>query len=362
MAAALRLSRWNAGRTATNPSVACLIVRDGVIIAKAVTAPSGRPHAETQALALAGERARGATAYVTLEPCSHHGKTPPCTDALIASGIARVVVCLTDPDERVSGRGLEILLEAGITVETGVLAKEGERALEAYLMRQRSKRPHVTLKLAVSADGMVGRVDEGQVKITGPVARAQVQILRAQMDAILVGIGTARADDPELTVRLAGLESRSPIRIVLDRDLRLPLDGRLVATARSVPVIVVAGEDNSLENDPATDREGFVARRAALEAAGVEILHCETRRLEDLLMALATRGISSLLVEGGATVAQSFLDAHLVDRLLLFSGPDSVGEGGIRSPASPDLLPPGFELVRQDDFGSDVCRDYERDV
>ncbi|UDF30093.1 UNVERIFIED_ORG: bifunctional diaminohydroxyphosphoribosylaminopyrimidine deaminase/5-amino-6-(5-phosphoribosylamino)uracil reductase RibD [Roseateles sp. XES5] len=243
MAAAIRLCRRNLGLTSTNPSVACLIVRDGTIVGSAVTAPGGRPHAETQALAAAGAAARGATAYVTLEPCSHHGKTPPCADALIAAGIARVVVCVTDPDERVAGRGFSMLRAAGITVETGLLEADGRAALAAYLTRQTKTRPHVTLKLAVSADGMLGRLGAGQVAITGPVSRGQVHVLRAETDAILVGIGTALADDPELTCRLPGLESRSPVRIVLDPRLELPPASKLAQTARQVPVIVVASRD-----------------------------------------------------------------------------------------------------------------------
>ncbi|MGO7424872.1 bifunctional diaminohydroxyphosphoribosylaminopyrimidine deaminase/5-amino-6-(5-phosphoribosylamino)uracil reductase RibD, partial [Rhizobium ruizarguesonis] len=204
MAAAIRLSRWHLGRTATNPSVGCLIVKDGVIVGRAVTALSGRPHAETQALAEAGALARGATAYVTLEPCSHHGRTPPCAEALIAYGVARVVISVTDPDPRVSGRGIGMLREAGIEVDAGVLETEGRQSLAAYLTRQTKNRPYVTLKLAVSADGMIGRHGAGQVAITGPEARAQVQALRAETDAILVGIGTAIADDPLLTVRSPG--------------------------------------------------------------------------------------------------------------------------------------------------------------
>lgn len=243
IAAAIRLSRWHLGRTATNPSVGCLIVRDGVIVGRAVTALGGRPHAETQALAEAGVLARGATAYVTLEPCSHHGKTPPCSEALIAYGVARVVISVTDPDRRVSGRGIAMLRQAGIEVDAGALEAEGRQSLAAYLIRQTKNRPYVTLKLAVSADGMIGRAGEGQVAITGPEARAQVQALRTETDAILVGIGTAIADDPLLTVRTPGLESQSPIRIVLDPSLALPLTSKLVETAREVPVIVVASEE-----------------------------------------------------------------------------------------------------------------------
>ncbi|APG90591.1 bifunctional diaminohydroxyphosphoribosylaminopyrimidine deaminase/5-amino-6-(5-phosphoribosylamino)uracil reductase RibD [Sinorhizobium americanum] len=348
MAAALRLARRNLGLTSTNPSVACLVVKDGTIVGRAVTAPDGRPHAETQALADAGEQARGATAYVTLEPCSHHGRTPPCADALIASGVVRVVVCLLDPDERVAGRGVVMLRDAGIEVDIGVLRDEGERVLEAYLMRQRMKRPYVTLKLAVSADGMIGRKGEGQVRITGVVSRVQVQVLRAETDAILVGVGTASADDPELTVRLPGLEERSPVRIVLDRRLDLPMNSKLVRSARDVPLIVVAGEGD------------YAARRAALEAAGVEVLNADT--VSDLLTALASRGISSLLVEGGARAARQFLDADLVDRILLYSGPSTLGEDGIRSPFDRTTVPAGFSLKRSARYGDDIFEDYERDT
>ncbi len=358
MAAAISLSRHHTGQTGTNPSVGCLIVKDGVILASAVTARGGRPHAETQALEIAGDAARGATAYVTLEPCSHYGRTPPCANALVAAGIARVVVCLPDPDPRVSGRGLTILREAGITVETGVLQAEGRRALAAYLMRQTKGRAYVTLKLAVSKDGMIGRKGAGQVAITGPLSRAQVHTLRAEMDAILVGIGTAIADDPELTVRLEGLEDRSPIRIVLDRHLRLPLTSKLLKTARDVPVIVAM-----LRTPPSAEAEDAIAdlsaRRQHLAQAGVEIL--EVDDLAALLTTLAGRGISSVLVEGGATVATSFLDAGLVDRILLFEGPGEIGNDGIESPLTRTDIPRDYTPVRRLRFGDDCCSDYERE-
>lgn len=357
MAAAIRLCRRNLGLTATNPSVACLIVKDGVVLGSAVTALGGRPHAETQALAEAGEAARGATAYVTLEPCSHHGKTPPCADALIAAGVARVVVSVNDPDERVAGRGLSMLRDAGIVVDTGVLEAEGRAALAGYLTRQMKKRPHVTLKLAVSADGMLGRLGAGQVAITGPVSRGQVHVLRAETDAILVGIGTALADDPELTCRLPGLQARSPVRIVLDPRLELPARSRLAQTARDVPVIVVAAKADT----PSTSSEDWHTRAAALEAAGVEILICDPRRLADLLVALATRGIASLLVEGGARAARSFLDAGLVDRILLFNGAGTIGKDGVRSPFVSGRTPDGFTLRHTARYGADVLQEYERD-
>ncbi|KQS63528.1 bifunctional diaminohydroxyphosphoribosylaminopyrimidine deaminase/5-amino-6-(5-phosphoribosylamino)uracil reductase [Rhizobium sp. Leaf371] len=384
MAQAIAVGAGNLGLTGSNPSVGCLIMRDDGkgsgegraegprIIAAAVTAPGGRPHAETQALAQAGEAARGATAYVTLEPCSHHGHTPPCAEALIRAGIARVVVSVVDPDLRVSGRGIAMLREAGISVETGVLAAQGERALEAYLLRKRLGRPHVTLKLALSRDGMIGvrgrAAGEGQVTITGPESRAYVQHLRARTDAILVGIGTALADDPELTVRLPGLEHRSPVRIVLDADLRLPPGSKLARSARTVPVIAVAGvlssDDGNIE---ARARQG---RADALSALGVEVLEWDPRRLDLLLPALASRGLSSLLVEGGARTAASFLNAGMVDRLLLFTGTPTIGtpmigmEGigteGIASPIRPGLVPASFMHMSGEAFGPDHLDIYER--
>jgi diaminohydroxyphosphoribosylaminopyrimidine deaminase/5-amino-6-(5-phosphoribosylamino)uracil reductase len=359
MAAAIRLSRWHTGQTSTNPSVGCLIVRDGVIVGRGVTALGGRPHAEPQALAEAGELARGATAYVTLEPCSHHGKTPPCAEALIAYGVARVVISVPDPDPRVSGRGIALLRDAGIKVDAGILEEEAKRSLAGYLMRQTNARPYVTLKLAVSADGMIGRSGEGQVAITGPAARAQVQALRAESDAILIGIGTAIADDPELTVRTPGLEARSPIRVVLDEQLMLPLTGRLVKTAKDVPVIVVATEPPQL--DESTDK-AFLARRAALDAAGVEIVQCNPRRPDELLPALASRGISSLLVEGGAKTARLFLKAGFVDRILLYQGPGRIGKAGIESPLKKTDMPSGFAHKGTFIFGADRLDEYEREL
>jgi diaminohydroxyphosphoribosylaminopyrimidine deaminase / 5-amino-6-(5-phosphoribosylamino)uracil reductase len=350
MAAALRLSRWNTGLTATNPSVGSIVVRDGKIVGQAVTAQGGRPHSETQALAVAGEKARGATVYVTLEPCSHHGRTPPCANALVAAGVARVVVCLNDPDPRVSGRGLAILREAGIEVETGLLEGEGRRALAGYLARQTKARPYVTLKLAVSADGMIGRRGE-ELEITGPQTRAQVHVMRAESDAILVGIGTAIADDPELTVRLSGLEERSPLRIILDRGLELPMTSRLVASAGKVPVVAVT--DPFCDTHPSNE-----AKLRALMSAGVEIL--QTQSLEDLLANLATRGVSSLMVEGGAEVARRFLDAGLVDHVMLFQSDLIVGEGGLESPVTPSDMPAEFQCVRESCFGADRCFEYER--
>lgn len=356
MAAAIRMSRHHLGLTGTNPSVGTLIVRnDGGsprIVGRGVTAIGGRPHAEPQALDEAGELARGATAYVTLEPCAHHGRTPPCAATLVTAGIVRVVGAASDPDQRVSGRGYAILRDAGIEVVEAVLAHDAAELMAGYLIRSVSKRPEVILKLAVSADGMIGRKGEGQVAITGDLARAQVHAMRAEADAILVGIGTAIADDPELTCRLPGLEQRSPIRIVLDCDARLPTGSRLAASARETPVIVAAAP------------EADAARKSELAALGVQFLGADIAdgriALPEMLEDLAGRGVSTLMVEGGAAVAEQFLHERLVDRLLLFSGEGDVGPGGIVSPVTPDTVPSGFRFVRDGKFGSDRFAEWIR--
>lgn len=353
MAAAIRYSRRHLGLTATNPSVATLIVRDGVIIGHGVTAVGGRPHAEPQALAEAGDLARGATAYVTLEPCAHHGRTPPCANTLVTAGVARVVGAARDPDPRVSGKGYAILRAAGIEVVEGVLAAEAADGLSGYLTRSVSKRPEVILKLAVSADGAIGRLGEGQVPITGPVSRRQSHLMRAECDAIVIGIGTALADDPELTCRLAGLERRSPTRIVLDRAARLPIASKLARTAASVPVLVAVCAD-----------EANSERRATLAASGVGFLAAETHEgqlaLPELLEDLAARGMSTVLVEGGAETARNFLADDLVDRIALFHSPVIVGEGAVASPITPETMPRGFDLVRQARYGDDDYFEYVR--
>lgn len=356
MAAAVRLSRRHLGLTAANPSVATLIVRDDgagpFIVGSAVTAIGGRPHAEPVALAEAGELARGATAYVTLEPCAHHGRTPPCAQSLVTAGVARVVGGASDPDPRVSGNGYAILRRAGIAVVEGVSADAAADIMAGYLTRSVKKRPEVTLKLAVSADGMIGKTGEGQVPITGDIARRQVHVMRAEADAILVGRATATVDDPDLTCRLPGLEGRSPVRIVLDRSLSLPESSRLVGSARRVPLYLAA--------DAAADP----ARRQALAGAGVHFLAAEIAdgriALPELLEDLAEMGFSTLMLEGGALTARSFLAEGLVDRIALFAGPARIGSGGIAAPIDADHIPPGFVLRREARYGQDTYREFVR--
>ncbi|MCG7507324.1 bifunctional diaminohydroxyphosphoribosylaminopyrimidine deaminase/5-amino-6-(5-phosphoribosylamino)uracil reductase RibD [Mesorhizobium retamae] len=358
MAAAIRLSRRNLGRTATNPSVGTIIVRDDgsgpMIVGTGVTAVGGRPHAETEALAEAGPLARGATAYVTLEPCAHHGRTPPCANALVSAGIQRVVGAASDPDPRVSGKGYAILRAAGVEVVERVLAKGAAEQMAGYLIRSLRKRPEVILKLALSADGMIGRKGAGQVSITGDAARREVHLIRAEADAVLIGIGTALEDDPALTVRLPGLEGRSPARIVLDRHIRLPETAKLVSEADRIPLYIAACAD--------ADQQ----RRAALERRGVRFIGTETVdgriALPEMMEDLAALGMASVLVEGGAEVARAFLEEGLVDRIILFTGPEAIGEGGIMSPIDADSVPPGFRKLRETRFGEDRAVEWIRDL
>ncbi len=364
MAEAIRLSRLHTGLTDTNPAVGCVLVRDGEIVGSAVTALGGRPHAETQAIAKAGEKARGATAYVTLEPCAHWGRTPPCANALVDAGVARVVIAVADPDPRVAGQGMKILHDAGIATELGLMGDEARRPLSGYLMRQTNGRPYVTLKLAVSADGMLGRRGE-EIAITGADVRTEVHYLRVENDAILVGIGTVLADDPELTVRLPGLEDRSPIRIVLDRDGRFPQSSRLAQTAEQVPVVLVSIGETAAETDDvhaheASCRCGQHDHSAAVETPQAPVTHLKSATLEALLKTLATRGISTLLVEGGATIASAFLDANLVDRIVLYQSDKVIGAGGLESPLTPSDIPDEYILVGSAPVGPDRRFEFER--
>ena len=330
MGAAIRLARRHLGLAAPNPSVGALVVAaaaDGDrVVGRGVTAIGGRPHAEPQALAQAGNAARGATLYVTLEPCAHHGRTPPCTDAIIAAGIARVVVALGDPDPRVAGHGFARLRAAGIEVVENVCAEEARDGLAGHLSRVLRGRPAVLLKLAVSADRRLGRRDTANVAVTGPLARARTHVMRAEADAVLIGIGTAAIDDPDLTVRLPGLEAASPLRVVLDSDARLSPTGRLARSARDVPVRLLVGARAPED------------RRRTLAALGVEIVPIpETPDgridLEAALARLAADGIGSLMVEGGAEIAAALVAHDLVDEIALFEGDVVVGPEGVALPA-----------------------------
>jgi diaminohydroxyphosphoribosylaminopyrimidine deaminase/5-amino-6-(5-phosphoribosylamino)uracil reductase len=325
MSLALALGNRGLGRTWPNPAVGAVVVRDdgagSVIVGRGWTQPGGRPHAETEALRRAGPAAAGATLYVTLEPCSHHGQTPPCADAIIAAGIGRVVSSLEDPNPQVAGAGHRRIAESGIVVEVGPGADAARHAHAGHIRRVRDGRPHVLLKLAVSADGKAGLAGRRPVAITGEVAQARVHLMRAQNDVVLTGIGTVLADNPLLTCRLPGMADRSPVRVVLDSKLRLPLDSKLVATARQTPVWVVTREDAS------------PARAEALRATGVELFRVaganDARDLSAVLRLLGERGITRLMVEAGPIVSAAFARSDLVDEVMLFRSPHRIGADGI---------------------------------
>ena len=324
MAVALQMATRGLGTTAPNPSVGAVIVEaaTGGIIAGGWTQPGGRPHAETFALALAGARARGATLYVTLEPCSHTGRTGPCADAVIAAGLARVVVGIEDPDVRVSGAGIARLRAAGIAVDVGCRRDECYLMNIGHIRRVTQSRPFVQVKIAVGSDGLVPRGEAGKPAwITGPQARAHGHMMRAEADAILVGIGTVLADDPRLDCRLPGMEHRSPLRIVLDSDFKLPRQSQLWRTASETPLMVftsVEAARRHLEFKPGGPIE-VVGVAPNASGAGLD--------LNQVLHVLAGRGLTRLLVEGGPTVAGAFVAAGLADECVVFRAPSPVGHG-----------------------------------
>lgn len=322
MAAALALGRRTMGRTAPNPAVGALVVRDGVIVARGYTAVGGRPHAEAVALAAAGEAARGATLYVTLEPCSHHGATPPCVDAIIAAGVSRVVTAMEDPDPRVAGRGHAILREAGIEVVIGPEAAAARCDHLGHILRVTKHRPMVTLKLARTSDGYAaGGPHDPRLYITGPIADAFTHVQRSLHDAIMIGSGAAREDDPLMTVRLPGLDGARRLRVVLDRRLTLSRGSRLVATARQTPLLLIVGADVSEE-----EAQDFTQATGA-EVARVDALNGRIDLLAALRL-LADRGITRVFSEGGPRVAESLLTMGLADEVIIHTGLKPLGRPG----------------------------------
>ncbi len=313
MRSAIALARTGLGRTGSNPSVGCVLVKEGVVIARARTADNGRPHAETRALDMAGEKAQGATAYVTLEPCSHHGQTGPCAEALIRAGIKRCVIALGDPNPDVNGGGIAMLKEAGIDVELGACADEAYSGLKGFFLGMEEGRPEITLKLALSKNNMIAGAQGQPIKITNEITDRYVHILRAQHDGILVGINTALNDDPSLTTRLAGVEHK-PTRIVLDSGLKINEESVLVQTARDVPVVIVS-----------TAADG--AKKERLRAKGVEVMETSPHDLTAVMAALHARGIQRLLVEGGATIHDAFMRAQLADQFVIIQGDADIESG-----------------------------------
>lgn len=357
MQAAIRYARRHAGQTGTNPAVGCLIVAgDGdqrCIIGRGVTAIGGRPHAEPIALAEAGQDAKGATAYVTLEPCAHHGVTPACAQTLINAGIARVVTAQGDPDTRTAALGHQMLRDAGIEVVEGVETKKAGWDLRGYLKRKSKSRPWVVLKLAITSDGYLGLEGAGQVLITGPITNSQTHMMRMLCDAILVGSGTALADDPSLNCRLPGMEDRSPIRIVLENTNTISADSNFIKLAAKTETYIACPQQNLKQ------------RKQDLVGTGSKFIACDANdnaiALPELLADLSEKGISSLMVEGGKKVAEAFLAENLVDEIMLYVGREKMADqpaaqtnaAWISWPTLPDAIPQGFHVCDHWQYGTD---------
>lgn len=375
MGAALGLARRNLGQTWPNPAVGCVLVRPdldaggatengagaGRVVGRGCTQPSGRPHAETQALEMAGDLARGATAYVTLEPCSHHGKTPPCADALIAAGIKRAVVATQDPDPRVSGSGLDKLRDAGIHVVSGVRETEARALNRGFISRLYAGRPVFTLKLATSLDGKIATRSGHSQWITGPAARNRAHLMRARHDGILVGSGTVLADNPSLTCRLPGLERASPVRIVLDTRGRIfgesgPEPLKLLNTSQAPTWVLSAGP-------PA----GGTKNHTEQELRQITCPTGEDGHLDPLEVAhsLAAQGLTRVMIEGGGAIAAAFLRAGLIDTIAWFRAPSVIGDDGIGGVAALALetvgTAPQFKRVSAEKIGQDLLEILVRD-
>ena len=356
MRAALALGRRGLGRTAENPAVGALIVRDGIVVGQGWTQDGGRPHAERVALDAAGDLARGATMYVTLEPCSHHGKTPPCADGIVAAGVARVVSALEDPDPRVAGRGHDILRAAGVSVTTGVCAEQALRDNLGHVLRVAGGRPMVTLKLAETLDGYAaGDEHDPRLAITSGPANMRTHVLRAMHDAIMVGVGTARADDPLMTVRAPGLEDRKPLRVVLDAQATLSPRSRLAASATETPTLVLGAQEAE-------------ARARDICAAGIEFAPVAVAAdgrvdLKAALAALGSRKITRVFSEGGPRVGAQLIALGLADEVVLFTSPKPLGRGTpALSLAARTILadPRRYRLAEDAMLGPDRVRRYER--
>ncbi|UWR13270.1 bifunctional diaminohydroxyphosphoribosylaminopyrimidine deaminase/5-amino-6-(5-phosphoribosylamino)uracil reductase RibD [Sulfitobacter mediterraneus] len=355
MALALSLGRRGQGRVWPNPAVGCVIVAQGRIVGRGWTQPGGRPHGEVEALAQAGAAARGATAYVTLEPCSHHGQTPPCARALIDAGVARVVVATTDSDARVNGQGLQMLRDAGIEVTLGVGEAEARRDHAGFFRRVELGRPLLTLKLASSFDGRIATGTGESQWITAPQARRVVHAMRSRHDAVLIGGGTARADDPSLTVRDLGVDHQ-PARVVVSRRLDLPLMGQLARTAAEVPVILCHGKDA----DPMLVQ--------TWRDLGATLLPCAARggQLDpaDILQQLGAHGLTRVFCEGGSALAASLLEADLVDELIGFTAGLVIGAEGLPGVGAMGLEAlrnaPRFDLRQTMACGPDILHVWTR--
>ena len=352
MGAALSLARRGLGNTHPNPAVGCILVKDGIVMGRGWTQPGGRPHAEAGALAQAGAAAQGATAYVTLEPCAHFGVTPPCASALVAAGIKRVVVAITDPDERVAGRGIRILKDAGLEVVENVRRDDAWRANLGFFLTRIQHRPMFTLKLATDQNAQIPGPDaHGDAKwITSPLARARGHLLRANHDAVLFGINTVLSDDPTYTCRLQGLEKQSPVRVLLDSQLRLPLESNLMKSLDAAPLWIVCGQH--AQGAEAFEERGAVVIRAPSDRPDVQWIALE----------LAARGLTRVLIESGPRVVTAFLQAGLVDEIAWFRAPRTLGADAVPAFYGNWLEKLAFERQAVLQAGPDLLELYTRKV
>lgn len=353
---ALSLGARGQGQVWPNPAVGCVLVKKGRVISRGWTQPGGRPHAERHALDQAGENAHGATVYVTLEPCAHHGQSPPCANALAAASVAHVVIASSDPDPRTNGAGIARLQDAGIAVTTGVLQDQAQRAHRGFFSRVQAGRPLVSLKLASSFDGRIATATGESQWITGTSARRQVHAMRARHDAVMIGAGTARADDPMLTVRDLGV-THQPVRVVVSRRLDLDPDGALARSAKDVPLWLCHGDGI----DPKTLKP-FAAR-------GARLIQCQTAPdgqmdMVDVLQSLGSAGLTRIFCEGGGALAASLLTADLVDDLIGFTAGITLGAEGRPGIGATGLAQlseaPRFQLVNTCAVGGDILHQWTR--
>jgi diaminohydroxyphosphoribosylaminopyrimidine deaminase/5-amino-6-(5-phosphoribosylamino)uracil reductase len=357
MEAALNLGSRSLGLAAPHPAVGAILVKDGAVVGRGATAPGGRPHAERIAIAQAGESTRGATLYVTLEPCSHFGASPPCVNAIIAAGVARVVSAMEDPNPLVGGEGHARLRTAGIAVSVGAGAAQARRDHLGHILRVTAGRPCVTLKLAETADGFASAgANDARLRITGPIADLRVQIMRSTHEAIMVGVGTALVDDPALTVRLAGVD-RKPLRIVLDTHLRLPEGSRVASTAGEIPTLVIAGAGAPDEAARQLEDLGVMIEPVPVDAEGHVDLH-------HALRALSVRGITRVFSEGGPMVGARLIGLKLADEVALITADKPLGRPGVVAldPEARSALLDGsrYCAVETLDYGPDTLRLWRR--
>jgi len=353
MKSALALARRGLGNVAPNPAVGCLIVKGNKVMGRGWTQLGGRPHAETEALAQAGSNAQGSTVYVTLEPCAHYGKTPPCAEALVRAGVARVVIATQDPDARVSGQGIEILEKAEIELTLGVLAAEAQELNEGFFCKVNSGRPSFSLKMAMTIDGKIATSGQESKWITGVAARQYGHMLRAQHDAILVGVNTVLADDPDLSCRITGLIHRSPTKIILDSDLRTPPTAKFFKSSPDVATLVIANKPMETS-----------AKAKALAAAGGQLHYVNNvHDVAEVARLLGTIGFTRILVEGGGQVHASFLKANMAETMFVFTAGKIIGEDGIAGIGTMSLAElaraPHFTLTKHQKIGADLLATYK---